>query len=52
MIGMTAIRAKRGIQRDRSQIMVSTRSKLFFLITPAELYSDLKNTAVMKCPNA
>jgi hypothetical protein len=27
------------------------KSKLFFF-TPAELYSGLKNTAVMKCPNA
>jgi hypothetical protein len=23
-----------------------------FVFIPAELYSDLKNTAVMKCPNA
>jgi hypothetical protein len=27
-------------------------SRLFFyFFTPAELYSSLKNTAVMKCPN-
>jgi hypothetical protein len=51
MKGMTAIREKRGIQWDRSQIMVPTGS-IFFFFTPAELYSDLKNTAVTKCPNA
>jgi hypothetical protein len=51
MIGMTAIREKRGIQRDRAQIMVPTGSILFFL-TPAELYSELKNIAVLKCPNS
>jgi hypothetical protein len=54
MIGMTAIRVKREIQWNRSQIMVPTGSRLifFFFFTPVELYSDLKNTAVMKCPNA
>jgi hypothetical protein len=50
MIGMTAIREKRGIQWDRSQIMVPTDPYIFF--TPAELYFDLKNIAMMKCPNA
>jgi hypothetical protein len=30
MIGMTAIREKRGIQWDRAQIMVPTGSRLFF----------------------
>jgi hypothetical protein len=51
MIGMTAIRERREIQWNRSQIMVPTGSKLFFF-TLVELYSDLKNTVVMKCPNA
>jgi hypothetical protein len=30
MIGMNAIRAKRGIQQDRAQIMVPTGSSFFF----------------------
>jgi hypothetical protein len=50
MIGMIVIRDKRGIQWDMAQIMVPTGSILFF--TPVELYSDLKNTAVLKCPNS
>jgi hypothetical protein len=48
MKGMTAIREKRGIQWNRSQIIVSAREKG----NPAELYSGLKNNAVTKCPNA
>jgi hypothetical protein len=51
MIGMTAIRVKRGIQWDRAQIMVLAGSTLFFL-NPVDLYFDLKNTAVLKCPNS
>ena len=50
MIGMNVIRAKREIQWNRSQIMVPIEYILFFL-TPKELYSDMKNNAVMKCPN-
>jgi hypothetical protein len=51
MIGMTAIREKRGIQWDRAQIMVRVGSITFFF-TPAKLYSDLKNIAVLKGPNS
>jgi hypothetical protein len=50
MIGMNVIKAKRRIQWDRSQIMVSIGSKIFFF-TLAELYFDLNNTAMMKLPN-
>jgi hypothetical protein len=40
MKGMTAIREKRGIQWDRSQISVSMGPLyFFFFLTPAELYS-------------
>jgi hypothetical protein len=51
MIGMTAIREKTIIQQNRSQIMVPIGSNFFFIIL-AELYSDLKNIAVTKLPNA
>jgi hypothetical protein len=50
MIGTTMIREKRGIQWDRSRIRVSARP-LYFFLTPTELYSGLKNTAVMNGPN-
>jgi hypothetical protein len=52
MIVMTTIRAKRENQRDRYQIMVPTGSIIFIFFTPMELYFDLKNIVVMKCPNA
>jgi hypothetical protein len=51
MIGMTVIREKKGIQLDRAQIMVPTGSMLLFL-TLVELYYDLKNISLLKCPNS
>jgi hypothetical protein len=50
MIGMTVIREKRGSQWDRDQIMVQVGSIICFYL--AELYSDLKNTIVLKSPNS
>jgi hypothetical protein len=44
------IRAKRGIQWDKSQIIVQTRSGLFF--THVDLYFDLNNIVVTKWPNS
>jgi hypothetical protein len=53
MKGMNAIREKRGIQWNRSQISVPTGPLyLFFIITLAELYSVLKNIVVTECLNA
>jgi hypothetical protein len=55
MIWMNVIRVKRCIQWNRSQIMVKKFPDFFFFFiffTPVELYSGLKNTAVMKSPNA
>jgi hypothetical protein len=49
--GTTAIRMKRGMQWTRLQIRVLTGPRLFFF-TPAELYSELNNTAVTKWPNS
>jgi hypothetical protein len=49
---MNAIRENKEIQWNRSQIMVPTGSIIYIFCTPAELYSDLKNTAMMKFPNA
>jgi hypothetical protein len=48
--GTTVIRMKRGMQWDRSQIRVLTGPIFFF--TPAELYSELNNTAEAECPNS
>jgi hypothetical protein len=52
MIGTMVIKEKRGIQWDRSQIRVSVGPLYFFFFTPVELYSDLNNTAVTKCPDS
>jgi hypothetical protein len=51
MIGIIAIETKIGIQWDWSQIRVREGPKLFFL-TLAELYSDMNNTTMAKCPNS
>jgi len=45
MIGTAAIKGKRGIQWDRSQISVP-KGPLDLLLTPMELYFGLKNTAM------
>jgi hypothetical protein len=50
MKGMSAIKAKNGIQWDSSQISVLARPPFF--LTPKELHSDMKNIAVVKCPNS
>jgi hypothetical protein len=46
-MGTMMIRVKRGIQWDRSQIRVSMGPLYIFFFTPMELYSGLKNIAVM-----
>jgi hypothetical protein len=48
MKGTTAIRARRGIQWDRSQIMVLMGPLYSFFFIPEELYSNLNNTTVAK----
>ena len=47
---MTVIRAKRGIQWDRAQIMVYVLDPSS--CTPMKLHFDLKNTTMLKCPNS
>lgn len=47
MIGIALIRAKRGIQWDRSQIRVHVGPLIFFLF-----YSNLNDTALLEFPNS
>jgi hypothetical protein len=56
MIGIPAIRDKREIQWDRSQIRMLSGPIIFFFFcfffsTTTQLYSDLNNLAVSECPN-
>jgi hypothetical protein len=51
MIGMIAVRAKRGIQWDRAQILVQKGSRVFLFLTVADLYFDMNNIAILKGPN-
>jgi hypothetical protein len=51
MIGIIEIKMKIGVQWNRSQIRMWDRARLYFL-TPMELYYDMNNTAVSKCPNS
>jgi hypothetical protein len=48
MIGMTAIRVKRGIQWDRAQIMVQEGSRLFFYSYGVQILNRKKCVVILQ----